>query len=68
MFAVKQDVHQVLDALHRVRNTWLQHFCCLITHTVNYEVSSWMGSFKVMASLIRCELQPQMTFSGHGLY
>jgi len=27
-----------------------------------------MGSFKVMVSLIHCELQLQMTFSGHGLY
>jgi len=64
----KKDVHQVLDTLHHVRNTWLHNFCCLITRTVNYKVSSWMGSFKVMASLIHCELQPQMTFSGHGLY
>jgi len=66
--AVKQDVHQVLDILHHVRNKWLQHFCCLITRTVNYEAISWMGSFKVMVSLIHYELELQMTFSGHGLY
>lgn len=42
---VKQDVHQVLDTLHSVRNTWLKHFCFLITHAVNFKVSSWMGSF-----------------------